>query len=153
MDLFVGYSNGIGTYNLSGTGVIGVEFGYVGFSGTGAFTQSGGTYNATQSLYVGRNPGGMGTYNLSGSGLLVCPNESVGDNSNAVGTFLQTGGTCSLQSFAAQYSVRCQRADAARKNVKVCQIVPNRATHAVFSAKFEKIIRGANGGQSRCYKR
>ncbi len=66
---------------------------YVGYSGTGTFTQSGGT--STLGLYLGNNSGSMGTYNLS-SGLLVSQGQYVGYSGS--GTFTQSGGTNNIPS-------------------------------------------------------
>ena len=46
---------------------------YVGYSGTGTVTQTGGTNTVGTALVLGQNPGSVGTYNLLG-GLLVVPN-------------------------------------------------------------------------------
>ena len=62
----------------------------VGYSGTGTFTQSGGTNTLSNGLYIGCNPGDNGTYNLSG-GSLAAAAESVG--LFAAGVLVQTGGT------------------------------------------------------------
>ncbi len=61
-----------GVYNLSGTGQIAATNEYVGCSGSGTFTQTGGTNTIASALYLGTNPGSSGTYNLFG-GLLVVP--------------------------------------------------------------------------------
>ncbi len=45
---------------------------YVGYSGTGTATQTGGTNTVGTALVLGQNPGSLGTYNLFG-GLLVVP--------------------------------------------------------------------------------
>ena len=42
---------------------------YVGYSGTGLFTQSGGNNTIYGGLYIGYNSGGSGTYSLSGTGM------------------------------------------------------------------------------------
>ena len=57
-----------GTYNLSGSGGVSAYVEYAGYSGTGSFTQTGGT-NSTYYLYLGNNAGGSGTYSLSGGQL------------------------------------------------------------------------------------
>ena len=89
--LYVGYNSGdAGTYNLSGSGQLSAPSESVGYSGTGTFTQSGGT-NSTSYLYLGNNAGSSGTYNLRGSGLLSTYSEYVG--SSGTGTFRQSGGT------------------------------------------------------------
>ena len=51
---------------------------YIGYSGTGSFTQSGGTNSVSGTLYVGNNAGSSGSYALSGSGLLAAPAENIG---------------------------------------------------------------------------
>ena len=83
-----------GSYSLTGPGLLSAGPEYVGNSGTGIFTQSGGT-NVSDTLFLGGNVGLSGSYNLSGSGVLTA-SEYVGYGS--VGTFAQSGGTnnCSL---------------------------------------------------------
>ena len=85
--LDLGYSSGSsGTYSLSGTGQLRVNgtysagyYGeYVGFSGTGSFTQSGGTnadseYINPWNLLLGYNSGSSGSYGLWGTGYLSVP--------------------------------------------------------------------------------
>ena len=96
--LYLGYNPGSsGTYNLSGSGLLSPGISeYVGFSGTGSFTQSGGTNSLGNSndLYLGGEAGGSGTYNLSGSGLLTVGYEFLG--TFCTGAFTQTGGTNNL---------------------------------------------------------
>jgi autotransporter-associated beta strand protein len=93
--LYLGNSpGGGGTYNLSGNGWLSVTYSeYVGLSGTGAFTQTGGT-NGNGSLNLGYNGNSSGTYSLSGRGQLSASYEYVGDQ--GAGTFTQTGGTNSI---------------------------------------------------------
>ena len=65
-------SGSSGTYNLSGSGLLSVSssaYEYIGHSGSGIFTQSGGTNLAGDNLYLGYTPSGSGTYNLSGGSL------------------------------------------------------------------------------------
>jgi hypothetical protein len=123
--LYIGNNAGAtGTYNLSGTGVLdatGAVCEIVGRSGTGTFTQTGGTnqstilgvaqyggsngtYNqsggtATFSGYaiIGNLADATGEYNLSGTGVLTTPIESVGNY--GIGTFTQTGGTNTVSSM------------------------------------------------------
>ena len=64
-----------GSYALSGNGLISANNEYLGNSGSGSFTQSGGTHTVSNNLYLGYNTGSGGTYNLSGSGLLSANNE------------------------------------------------------------------------------
>ncbi len=93
--LFLAYNAGSsGSYNLSGSGLLSASNEYVGYSGAGTFTQSGGTNNTipvSGGLYLGYNPGSSGSYNLSGSGLLSGYSEYVGYS--GTGTFTQSGGT------------------------------------------------------------
>ena len=53
---------------------------YVGFSGSGSFTQSGGSNTLSDTLTLGYNAGGNGSYNLSGSGYLLSGSEFVGES-------------------------------------------------------------------------
>ena len=93
--LFLGFNAGdSGTYILSGSGQLSTPYNeYVGLSGTGTFTQSGGNnsisgYNGA--LILGYNAGSSGTYSLSGSGQ-VSAFAFVGYS--GTGTFTQSGGT------------------------------------------------------------
>ena len=97
---FLGYNAGSNaTYNLddgqlSATGTLyytSPAGEYVGYSGTGTFTQSGGTNAIANALYLGYNAGSSGTYNLSGSGLLSAATNTSAAPARA--TFMQTGGT------------------------------------------------------------
>ena len=65
----------------------------MGYSGTGTFTQSGGTNSIIDALYLGYNAGSSGTYNLSGSGLLSAASEYVGYDPGATALFQQSGGS------------------------------------------------------------
>jgi hypothetical protein len=86
-------SNGVGTYTLS-AGSLSVEgTEVIGSSGTGNFSQTGGT-NTAGALTIGANAGSTGTYALSGTGALSVPGgglENVGNS--GTGNFNQTGGT------------------------------------------------------------
>ena len=86
-----GNAGSSGTYSLSGSGLLSANTEYVGWSGTGSFTQSGGTNTLSSYLYVGNNAGSNGTYSLSGSGLLSAEEVTVG--SSGTGNFTQSGGT------------------------------------------------------------
>jgi autotransporter-associated beta strand protein len=94
--LYLGLNAGsYGTYNLSGNGLLTARGEIIGLSGTGSFTQSGGTNSvlSTGNLYVGY--ANRGTYNLSNSGLLsVSSAEYLGLVGS--GTITQTGGTNSV---------------------------------------------------------
>lgn len=82
-----------GTYSLS-AGSLTTYFEFVGNSGTGTFSQTGGTNSAGQ-LYLGIGTGASGTYTLSGAGILSASYVSVGHG--GIGTFIQNGGTHNTQ--------------------------------------------------------
>jgi hypothetical protein len=86
-----GYGPGSsGNGNLSGSGVLAVtSTEVVGNSGSGTFTQSGGT-NTAQDLILGNQVGGSGTYTLMGGTLHAFGNEFVGHT--GPGIFNQSGG-------------------------------------------------------------
>jgi autotransporter-associated beta strand protein len=100
-NLYIGYNAGsVGTYEMSGTGLLTSAYWedettvWLGYSGTGYFTQTGGTVALNSgmyysNLYVGYNASGNGTYRLD-SGLLRAPSQYVGYN--GTGTFTQSGG-------------------------------------------------------------
>jgi Passenger-associated-transport-repeat len=69
----------------------------VGYSGTGTFTQTGGT-NYSSILSLGEHSGSSGRYDLSGAGQLSGGNANIG--SSGIGAFTQTGGTNSIQSIS-----------------------------------------------------
>ncbi len=100
--IYVGYSpsSASGNYNLSGSGSLNSSIEYLGYSGSGTFTQSAGTNSIGEFLTLGANPGSNGTYLLSGSGvlsplgMLSHYTETVG--SLGSGSFVQSGGTNNL---------------------------------------------------------
>ena len=100
-NLSIGYALGSsGTYLLQG-GSLSVTGGaeYVGQSGTGTFTQSGGTNSLSSGLHleIGYASGSFGTYNLSNAGALSTHGAViVGDN--GTGYFNQSGGTSTIVS-------------------------------------------------------
>ena len=85
-------TTGTGTYNLN-AGLLSIPYVYVGDSGTGTFTQSGGT-NSTVFLGLGWQPGSSGTYNLNG-GMLALSAFGPGLGS---GTLNLNGGTLQVNS-------------------------------------------------------
>ena len=92
--IYIGYNSGAtGTYSLS-SGSCSSDIQYVGYSGTGSFSQSGGT-NTIYNLYLGYNTTSQGTYELSGSGTFNFLNRYVGYS--GTGKFTQSGGTISGQ--------------------------------------------------------
>ena len=92
--LSLGNSAGAGTIQMTG-GSLSATCAYVGYSGIGSFTQSGGTSAIGNSnLYLGYNTGGNGTYSLSG-GSLSAPSSYVGYS--GTGSFTQSGGTSTIR--------------------------------------------------------
>ena len=96
--LATGYVAPTGSYDLGGSGRLSAYDECVGYSGTGTFTQSGGTNDVSSTnaaIYLGGSLGGSpissGNYNLSGSGFLAAYNEYVGYV--GTGSFMQSGGT------------------------------------------------------------
>ena len=98
-NFYLGYNAAdSGTYNLSGgtlsspagyyTNAVGNE--YIGYSGTGTFTQSGGTNTASSTFYLGYYTGSAETYNLSAR-MLSRSCEYIG--CSGTGTFSKSGGT------------------------------------------------------------
>jgi len=84
-------STNAGTVQMSAGSLSTILSEYLGNTGTGTFTQSGGTNNVNGTLYLGMNSGSTGYYNLSGSGWLTGWWEYVGYS--GVGAFSQSGGT------------------------------------------------------------
>ncbi len=92
--LYLGENAGSsGSYALGGSGVLNASTEYLGYTGSGAFTQSGGTNAITSSgfLYLGENAGGTGSYTLNGPGVLSASIEYLGYS--GTGSFNQSGGT------------------------------------------------------------
>ena len=87
-DLYLGNTAGSGTLNMTAGGLA-VNGEYVGYSGSGGFTQSGGI-NTVSNLYLGYGSTGVGTYNFGG-GNLSATYGYVGYS--GTGTFTQSGGT------------------------------------------------------------
>jgi hypothetical protein len=86
-----------GNYNLSGGTLTVNAPEYLGYNGTGTFTQSDGTHAVTggQGLYLGFNAAGHGNFFLSGTGALTSTlPEYIGYNGS--GTFNQSGGIHSV---------------------------------------------------------
>ena len=86
--LYRGYAQGSGSYNLGGTGLLSVAgYEYIGYPGTGSFTQCGGTNAVSNSIYIA----GDAVYALRGGGV-VALGESIG-HAGGTGSFMQSGGT------------------------------------------------------------
>ncbi len=98
LSLYVG--NGLGSsgsYALSSSGLLSTYALYLGYSGSGAFTQSGGTNNlGSGGLYLGYDSGSSGSYALNGGLLAANGEEYVGYSGG--GAFTQSGGTNDLGS-------------------------------------------------------
>jgi len=84
--LMISYTDGDGTYNLSGTGTLSANIIALGFGGSGTFNHSAGS-NTVNTLYVGYS---SAAYNLSGTGNLSVTDEIIGFSGS--GTFSQYGG-------------------------------------------------------------
>ena len=81
----------MGTYNLTGGSLSVGGNEYSGNSGSGTFTNSGGTDTVTDNLSLGHSAGGSGTYTLSAGSLAVGGGEYIGDSGS--GIFTQSGGS------------------------------------------------------------
>ena len=91
-DLYLGYNPplldnpaGSGTYNLQG-GSLSATNEFIGYRGTGSFTQTGGTNTATTSIIIANDPGSSGAYNFLGGSLSA---NTIQVNSG--GTFMGQG--------------------------------------------------------------
>ncbi len=90
--LTIDAAGGIGTISLSQTkDPLAATVEYIGYYGTGSFTQSGGTNTVNTQLVLGGNIGSNGAYTLSGTGSLTAAYEYVGYW--GTGSFTQSGGT------------------------------------------------------------
>jgi autotransporter-associated beta strand protein len=104
--LYLGYTSGSsGTYILSETGNLSSSSEYVGYSGTGTFTQSGGSHTIYPmnirippssgdkwgAIFLGYNSGSSGTNILNGPGTLS--SQSIYLGYSGTGTFNQSVGT------------------------------------------------------------
>ena len=97
-NLSLGSTAGSGAINMT-DGNLFVTFPgsvFVGYSGTGAFTQSGGT-SSSWHLCVGYNAGSSGIYSLSGTGQLSTVGEEY-IGCSGTGTFTQSSGTNNVAS-------------------------------------------------------
>jgi hypothetical protein len=88
------YTLGGGALTIGTTAEEGEE--HIGASGTGTFTQTGGTHTVNSYLYLGSDSGVSGSYLLGGGTLAVGTPDSPGYEYiglSGTGTFTQTGGT------------------------------------------------------------
>ncbi|MGA2060897.1 MAG: autotransporter-associated beta strand repeat-containing protein [Thermoguttaceae bacterium] len=89
-DLYLGYRAGSsGTYDLSGAGQLYKAGEFIGYSGTGTFTQTGGL-NSFSSICLGNDSGSSGTYELETGSVNAADDEVIGLSGN--GTFNQISG-------------------------------------------------------------
>ena len=86
------------TSGMSG-GTLQGQFQFIGYNGTGTFTQTGGI-NASGTLYLGYNTGDLGTYVLS-SGQM---SPSIIEIGQGTGRFIQIGGTVAFSGNSATIS-------------------------------------------------
>ena len=90
-NLYLGSPTLSGVIALQGGGLAVNGNAQIGYSGTGVFTQSGGTQTISKALFVGSELGSSGSYSLNAGLLSLQSNESVGYS--GTGAFSQTGGT------------------------------------------------------------
>jgi len=88
--LSLGSTAGSGAVKMTG-GSLAPSDAYVGNSGTGRFTQSGGTNSISNGLYLGWDS--AGTYSLSGAGQLQAVDEWLACGTGTTALFQQSGGT------------------------------------------------------------
>jgi T5SS/PEP-CTERM-associated repeat protein len=91
--LFLGNNAGsVGSYSLGGTGSLSVTGNEnIGLSGTGSFTQSGGSNSLTLDMVVGFTSGALGTYTMNGGTFTTGGTQYIGYS--ATGSGGQSGGT------------------------------------------------------------
>ena len=120
-------------YSLGGTGMLTVycPF-YVGYSGSGDFSQSGGTNSVVNSLYLGYYSAGTGTFELSNTGQLSAFGESVGFY--GIGIFTQSGGTNTLS--GGTLSLGCYAGSGGRYNLNGGALVLSALTAGSGTAAF-----------------
>jgi autotransporter-associated beta strand protein len=100
--VFLNYPGGNGTYTLSGSGLLSTSYESIGGSGTGSFTQTGGSHSVSTEMDIGYFAGAIGSYSLSGSGQLFAVTENVGNPGS--GSFTQTGGNHLVYFLSLGYS-------------------------------------------------
>lgn len=100
--LYQGYTSGTsGSIEMSG-GSLSTYIEYIGFHGTGAFTQSDGVNTMSDYLYLGRYSDATGIYAMSGGTLTV--NKDFYTGYQGIGTFKVTGGDADI-TVVGNYSV------------------------------------------------
>ena len=92
-----------GTYTLSGSGTLNSKYESIGFFGTGVFTQTGGSNQVGDTLYLAQAAAASGTYNLNGGSLSV-GTIAKGQGTSAFnidgGSLVLTGSSIGAGSFA-----------------------------------------------------
>ena len=102
------FSTGNGTYNLSattGTGSISADNVTVGNSGTGAFSQSGGTLTVSNTFNIASNPGSTGSYALTGGTLNASGTATATIGGIGTAVFTHSAGTANLGALTVATSV------------------------------------------------
>ena len=98
--LSLGYDSGAsGTNDLSGTGQLSADYEYIGYSGTGTFTLSGGTNTVAKWLSLAYWLGSSGTYTISG-GTLDVQDGSIVAGLEGTGRFNLNGGVVIANSIS-----------------------------------------------------
>ena len=121
--LYLGGLAGTSSYALSGSGLLSSPSQYLGYGGSGSFTQSGGTNQAAGTLYLGYRSGDQGAYGLSGSGLLSAPKEYIGYSGSS--TFTQSSGTNAASGASNLYlGYKAGAADPTRSAAADCWPLP-----------------------------
>ena len=103
--VFLGYNSAdSGTYNLSGTGQLSAPTQYVGYSGTGTFTQSAGTNTAYGNFYLGYNS--APAERTTSTARAHCPRLTQYVGYSGAGTFTQSAGTNSVRTSSTWATTR-----------------------------------------------
>ena len=102
--LFLGYDPGnSGHVSMSSAWLTVSSYEYIGYEGTGTFSQSGGTHSVGADLLIGHLAESSGTYNLTGGALNINGNISswagTGNLNIDGGTLTVTGGSIGVDNF------------------------------------------------------
>ncbi len=88
----VGYTSGSnGSFSIGLDKSVSADFETIGYSGTGAITQTGGTNTVSNNMYLGYNSGSSGTYTQSSGDNIVSNNLYLGYDSGSSGTYNLSG--------------------------------------------------------------
>lgn len=129
--LYIDASAGTTVTLLQTGGSLSASNEYIGYNGTGTFTQSGGTNTITNSLAIALSAGSTGTYNLSGGTLTA---GSIVNN----GTFNQSGATTVTASVTntGSYNISGAGGNTIAGNFTNTGTVKTTGTTAVFTGIF-----------------